>query len=59
MGAPNPILSTLRFFAEEYEAHIKGHCCPAGVCEMTEVPVMDLAEELYRRAGQAEAQEVN
>jgi bidirectional [NiFe] hydrogenase diaphorase subunit len=59
MGAPNPILSTLRFFAEEYEAHIKDRSCPAGVCEMTEVPVMDLTEELYRRAGEVEAQEVN
>lgn len=59
-GAPNPIVSTLRFFREEYEAHVKEHRCPAGVCEMTEVPVMELAEELYRRAGQVEtAQEVN
>ncbi|MFV0503440.1 MAG: NADH-quinone oxidoreductase subunit NuoF [Lachnospirales bacterium] len=29
--APNPILSTLRFFRDEYEAHINGSC-PAGVC---------------------------
>jgi bidirectional [NiFe] hydrogenase diaphorase subunit len=59
-GAPNPIVSTLRFFREEYEAHVKEHRCPAGVCEMTEVPVMELTEELYRRAGQVEtAQEVS
>jgi bidirectional [NiFe] hydrogenase diaphorase subunit len=59
-GAPNPIVSTLNFFREEYEAHIKEHRCPAGVCEMTEVPVMELTEEMYRRAGQTEsAQEVN
>jgi NADH-quinone oxidoreductase subunit F len=31
-SAPNPILSTLRYFREEYEAHIKKKSCPAGVC---------------------------
>ncbi|MDO4502685.1 MAG: NADH-ubiquinone oxidoreductase-F iron-sulfur binding region domain-containing protein [Coriobacteriia bacterium] len=30
--APNPVLTTIKFFREEYEAHIKGRCCPAGVC---------------------------
>ncbi len=30
--APNPILSTLRYFREEYEAHINGHC-PSGKCK--------------------------
>lgn len=30
--APNPILSTLRYFRDEYEAHIKKKWCPAGVC---------------------------
>lgn len=29
---PNPIYSTLRYFRDEYEAHIKDHHCPAGVC---------------------------
>jgi NADH-quinone oxidoreductase subunit F len=29
--APNPVLSTLRYFREEYEAHLQGHC-PAGKC---------------------------
>ncbi|MFW6071456.1 MAG: NADH-quinone oxidoreductase subunit NuoF [Candidatus Bipolaricaulota bacterium] len=29
--APNPVLSTLRYFRDEYEAHLKGNC-PAGVC---------------------------
>jgi len=29
--APNPVLTTLRYFREEYEAHIAG-CCPAGKC---------------------------
>ncbi len=31
--APNPVLSTLRYFREEYEAHIKEKRCPAGVCK--------------------------
>ena len=31
--APNPVLSTLRYFRDEYEAHIKEKLCPAGVCK--------------------------
>ncbi len=31
--APNPILSTLRYFRDEYVAHIKDKTCPAGVCK--------------------------
>ena len=30
--APNPVLTTIKFFREEYEAHIGEHRCPAGVC---------------------------
>ena len=30
--APNPVLSTLKYFKEEYEAHINERRCPAGVC---------------------------
>ena len=30
--APNPVLSTLRYFRNEYEAHIMDEHCPAGVC---------------------------
>lgn len=30
---PNPVLSTLRYFRDEYEAHIKEKRCPAGVCK--------------------------
>jgi NADH-quinone oxidoreductase subunit F len=30
--AANPILSTLRYFKDEYQAHIKDKKCPAGVC---------------------------
>jgi len=32
-SAPNPVLSTIRYFREEYETHIKEHRCPAGVCK--------------------------
>jgi len=32
ISAPNPVLSTLRYFADEYKAHIESHQCPAGVC---------------------------
>jgi NADH:ubiquinone oxidoreductase subunit F (NADH-binding)/(2Fe-2S) ferredoxin/ferredoxin len=31
--APNPVLSTIRYFREEYEAHIKEKRCPAYVCK--------------------------
>ncbi len=41
-SAPNPVLSTLRYFRAEYEAHIRDHHCPAGVCQMTQVPVLEL-----------------
>ena len=30
--APNPVLTTLRYFRDEYEAHIREKRCPAGVC---------------------------
>jgi NADH-quinone oxidoreductase subunit F len=32
-SAPNPVLTTLRYFREEYKAHILEHKCPAGVCK--------------------------
>jgi len=31
--APNPVLSTIKHFRDEYEAHIKETRCPAGVCK--------------------------
>ncbi len=31
--APNPVLSTIRYFRDEYEAHIRENRCPAGVCK--------------------------
>ncbi len=32
-AAPNPVLSTIKQFRKEYEAHINEHKCPAGVCK--------------------------
>jgi len=33
-GAPNPVQSTLRYFRDEYLAHVVEKRCPAGVCTM-------------------------
>jgi NADP-reducing hydrogenase subunit HndC len=32
-SAPNPVLTTLKYFREEYESHVKEKKCPAGVCK--------------------------
>lgn len=32
-SAPNPVLSTLRYFEDEYIAHVRDKVCPAGVCK--------------------------
>ena len=32
-SAPNPVLSTLKYFRDEYIAHIQDKRCPAGVCK--------------------------
>jgi len=39
-GAPNPIFSTLRYFRDEYLAHIVDRVCPAGVCAIQPKPVL-------------------
>ncbi len=52
-SAPNPLLSTLKYFREEYEAHITNHTCPAGTCTMTEVPPLQLTRDLLRHTLQA------
>ncbi len=31
-SAPNPVMSTLRYFGDEYKAHVEQHHCAAGVC---------------------------
>ncbi len=40
-SAPNPVLSTLNFFREEYESHIKDGICPAGVCKALRQYIVD------------------
>lgn len=38
-SAPNPVLSTIRYFRHEYESHIKDHKCEAGICpELVRAP---------------------
>ena len=32
-NSPNSVLTTILYFREEYEAHIRGKKCPAGVCK--------------------------
>jgi ferredoxin len=32
-SAPNPVLTTINYFRDEYEGHIKDKKCPAGVCK--------------------------
>lgn len=42
-SAPNPVLSTLRYFSADYEAHIRERRCSAGVCTFDQAPVLVLA----------------
>ncbi len=39
--APNPVLSTIRYFRDEYEAHIREKRCPAGACKALAKIVID------------------
>jgi bidirectional [NiFe] hydrogenase diaphorase subunit len=39
-GAPNPVFSTLRYFRDEYLAHIQDRACPAGVCPVARTEVV-------------------
>ncbi len=39
-AAPNPVRSTLRYFRDEYLAHIVDHVCPAGECKFTKKEVL-------------------
>jgi len=43
-SAPNPVLSTIRYFRDEYEAHIRDKRCPAGVCKSLTTFVINEAE---------------
>jgi NADH-quinone oxidoreductase subunit F len=47
--APNPVLSTLRYFRDEYEAHVEQKKCPAGVCQALVTFTID--EEACRGCG--------
>lgn len=47
--APNPVLTTMRYFQEEYEAHVKERRCFAGVC--TELVVFVINEKLCTGCG--------
>lgn len=50
--APNPILTTLRYFEQEYLAHIVDHTCPAGVCPVGSASQgADLREQVPAGAG--------
>jgi bidirectional [NiFe] hydrogenase diaphorase subunit len=40
-SAPNPVLSTIRYFLDEYTAHIRDHKCAAGVCDLDERPLLE------------------
>lgn len=40
-SAPNPVLSTLKYFRDEYIAHIKDKKCPAGVCTAMQTYTID------------------
>jgi len=44
MTAPNPVMSTLRYFKDEYLEHIENKHCPAGVCACGSK--VDVAEEV-------------
>jgi len=48
-SAPNPVMSTLRHFRDEYEAHIKEKRCPAGVCK--ELIRFDIDQEKCKGCG--------
>jgi NADH:ubiquinone oxidoreductase subunit F (NADH-binding)/ferredoxin len=47
--APNPVLSTIKYFREEYLAHINEHRCPAGVCK--ELTMFEIDPELCTGCG--------
>ena len=49
MTAPNPVLSTIRYFRDEYETHIKDKKCPAAACK--ELVRYSVIEELCKGCG--------
>jgi len=47
-SAPNPVLSTLRYFRDEYITHIEERRCPAGVCKFKDAGSFREAVEVKR-----------
>lgn len=47
--APNPVLSTLKYFRDEYIAHVKEKRCPAGVCQ--DLLSYEIVEDLCKKCG--------
>ncbi|HET7318791.1 MAG TPA: NADH-quinone oxidoreductase subunit NuoF, partial [Nitrospirota bacterium] len=47
--SPNPVLTTIKYFRDEYEAHIKDHKCPARVC--TPLIEFKVNEEKCKKCG--------
>ncbi len=47
--APNPVLSTIRYFRHEYEAHIRDHWCHAGIC--SDLASFHIIEDLCKGCG--------
>ncbi len=39
-AAPNPLLTALRYFRDEYEAHIRDKRCPAGACQLNTIKII-------------------
>jgi len=49
--APNPVLTTLRYFRNEYETHIQNKKCPAHVCRQLNIYTIDLDLCLHKGKG--------
>jgi NADH:ubiquinone oxidoreductase subunit F (NADH-binding)/(2Fe-2S) ferredoxin len=47
--APNPVLTTIRYFRDEYESHIKDHWCKAGIC--SDLCSFRIVEDLCKGCG--------
>jgi NADP-reducing hydrogenase subunit HndC len=47
--APNPVLSTIRYFRDEYEAHIRDKKCPAGACQ--ELLSYEIVKDICKACG--------
>jgi NADH:ubiquinone oxidoreductase subunit F (NADH-binding)/(2Fe-2S) ferredoxin/Pyruvate/2-oxoacid:ferredoxin oxidoreductase delta subunit len=47
--APNPVITTMKYFKDEYMAHIRDKRCPAGVCK--ELTVYSIATDICKSCG--------